>query len=70
MPISAWFRGPLRDYLREVLLSPQALGRGYFRPAVLRRYIDEHQSGRKERSYGLWALLMLELWHRMAESES
>jgi len=64
VPISQWFRGPLRGYLREILLSPEALSRGYFRPEVLRRFVDEHQSGKRDRCYGLWALLMLELWHR------
>lgn len=64
VPISHWFRGPLKGYLRDILLSPEALGRGYFRPETVRRYLDEHQSGQRERGYGLWALLMLELWHR------
>jgi asparagine synthase (glutamine-hydrolysing) len=64
VPISQWFRGPLKAYLRDVLLSREALGRGYFRPEVLERYIEEHQSGKRERGYGLWALLMLELWHQ------
>lgn len=64
IPISQWFRGPLKGYLRDVLLSPEALSRGYFRPETLHRFIDEHQSGIRDRSYGLWALLMLELWHQ------
>jgi asparagine synthase (glutamine-hydrolysing) len=69
VPISKWFQGPLREYLREHLLSPQALGRGIFHPKTLGRYIDEHQSGKKDRAYGLWALLMLELWLREFESK-
>lgn len=64
VPIAQWFRGPLRGYLRDVLLSPEALNRGYFKPETLRRFVEEHQSGKRERAYGLWALLMLELWHR------
>jgi asparagine synthase (glutamine-hydrolysing) len=63
VPISQWFRGPLKSYLREVILSPKALQRGYFRPETVHRYVDEHQSGKRDRAYGLWALLMLELWH-------
>jgi len=64
VPLSQWFRGPLKSYLREIILSPEALARGYFRPDVVTRYVDDHQSGRRDRSYGLWALLMLELWHQ------
>jgi len=26
--------------------------------------LNEHESGRRDHSSGLWALLMLELWHR------
>jgi len=69
VPISEWFRGPLKNYLRDILLSPEALGRGYFRPETVRRYIDEHQSGKRERAYGLWALLMLELWFKSADAD-
>jgi len=64
VPIAQWFREPLRGYLEETILSPKALQRGYFRPEVLRRYVQEHVSGKRDRSYGLWALLMLELWHQ------
>ena len=70
IPISQWFRGALKDYLRETLLSPKALARGYFRPETLRRFVDEHRSGVRDRSYGLWALLMLELWHQSYRDNS
>jgi hypothetical protein len=26
--------------------------------------LDEHERGRRDHSMALWALLMLELWHR------
>jgi asparagine synthase (glutamine-hydrolysing) len=64
VPIQRWFRGPLAGFLREMLLSQGALTRQYFRPEAVQRMVDEHQSGTKDRAYGLWALVMLELWHR------
>ncbi len=67
VPISQWFRGPLKGYLMETLLSKKALDRGYFKRKVIERYIAEHQSGTRDRCYGLWALLMLELWHQAYE---
>lgn len=57
-------RGELRPVIQEVLLAPDAMARGYFRPAVLRRIAADHLSGKSDRSRHLWALLMLELWHR------
>jgi asparagine synthase (glutamine-hydrolysing) len=64
VPLSPWFRGPLREFMADTLLSPTALGRGYFRPDVLRGYVDDHVSGRRDRARELWTLLTVELWHR------
>jgi len=63
IPVKDWFRGPLKGFLKEVLLSPKALQRNYFRKETLERFIDEHTRGIRDRSPGLWALVMLELWH-------
>ena len=64
VPLSPWFRGELRELLADTLLSPACLGRGYFEPAVLRGYVDDHLAGRRDRGRELWTLLTLELWHR------
>ena len=64
VPIDRWFRGPLRDELRSILLDPVALGRGLFRPESVARLIDEHITSRRDHAYKLWGLLMLELWFR------
>ncbi|OGP66150.1 MAG: asparagine synthase (glutamine-hydrolyzing) [Deltaproteobacteria bacterium RBG_13_53_10] len=65
VPVGRWFQNELKDYLREILLSSQALRRGYFKEETLRRLIDEHQSGRREHGHRLWALLTFEMWHRV-----
>jgi asparagine synthase (glutamine-hydrolysing) len=57
-------RGELRPLLEESLFSPRAEARGYFRPVAVRRLAEEHGTGRADHSHQLWALLMLELWHR------
>src|SRR5499426_1098812 len=64
VPVGQWFRGPLRDLLRDALLSPRSLDRGYFREPEVRRLFDEHLERRADHSFQLWNLLMLELWHR------
>src|SRR5262249_46378716 len=64
VPLAPWFRGPLRPLLRDTLLSPACLGRGYYDAHVLREYVDDHLEGRRDRSRELWTLLTLELWHR------
>ena len=65
VPLDRWFRGELGSELREVLLDAQTIGRGLFRPDRVRAMIEEHQSGRRDHAYRLWALLMLELWFRL-----
>jgi len=64
VPLGQWFRGELKEYWVAACLSQKALGRGYFKNEGLYRLWDEHQGGRRDHGYKLWALLMLELWHR------
>ena len=64
VPIDHWLRHELRELVHDTLLAPRALSRGYFRPEVVQRFLDEHTSGRAGWHYLLCNLLMLELWHR------
>lgn len=64
IPLGPWFRGELKDLWAGSCLSEKALGRGYFNRKSLQRIWDEHQSGVRDHGYRLWALLMLELWHK------
>jgi asparagine synthase (glutamine-hydrolysing) len=65
VPVGRWFRTSLNSYLHETLLSREALARGYFHEATLRRLIAEHESGKRDHGHRLWALLTLEIWHRL-----
>jgi len=64
VPIAEWFRGELKDYVRDVLLDSRTLQRGYFRAEAVRELVAEHVARRFDHGYRLWSLLMLELWHR------
>ncbi|HNW42950.1 MAG TPA: asparagine synthase (glutamine-hydrolyzing) [Elusimicrobiales bacterium] len=64
VPLGPWFRGELKEYWAGLCLSQKALARGYFKNEELMRLWDEHQGGRRDHGYKLWALMMLELWHR------
>ncbi|MFA5160797.1 MAG: asparagine synthase (glutamine-hydrolyzing) [Elusimicrobiales bacterium] len=64
IPVGRWFRGELKKFWEEACLSRTALRRGYFNEAALRAVWEEHQSGRRDHGYRLWAVLMLELWHQ------
>jgi asparagine synthase (glutamine-hydrolysing) len=61
-PIADWLRGPLRDWAED-LLNPAALrADGLFEPAPIRQRWLEHQSGRRNWQYSLWAVLMFQVW--------
>ncbi len=64
VPLSPWFRGPLRALLADTLLADRCLQRGWFDPASVRSTLDDHLAGRRDRARELWTLLTLELWHR------
>ena len=63
-PIAHWFCDELREMAYDVLLSPTALQRGYFRKQAMAQLLDEHCTGRQDHAETLWQLLVLELWHR------
>ncbi|MBI5958783.1 MAG: asparagine synthase (glutamine-hydrolyzing) [Chloroflexi bacterium] len=65
VPVGRWFRDNLETYTRDLLLDPQALGRGYFHEGVVRQLLDEHSSGKRNHGQRIWTLLTFEWWHRL-----
>ena len=59
-----WYRNALTGVLREVLLSPAALGRSVYRPPTLRRMVDSHLAGRANHTLALHRALGHEFIHR------
>ncbi len=67
VPLARWFRGPLRERVRESVLGPRLLDTGIFNPLQLQRLIDQHQSGIRDHSAALWSLLMFEAFVRQTD---
>ena len=65
VPLDSWFRGELKDYSHEMLLSDKCIKRGYFKREALKSILDRHSSGKVNNGAKIWSLLFLELWHRM-----
>ncbi len=65
VPISTWLRGPLREPLADLLSATAIRRRGWFRPQVVARWIDEHLGGGADHGQRLWSLLALEGWMRL-----
>jgi asparagine synthase (glutamine-hydrolysing) len=64
VPLARWFRGPLRERVRDALLGPTLAQTGLFERATLAEWLDTHQSGRRDYSAPLWSLLMFESFLR------
>jgi asparagine synthase (glutamine-hydrolysing) len=64
VPLASWFRGPLRQRIRDALLGPTLADMGIFDTDFLEALLDQHQSGRRDHSAALWALLMFEAFVR------
>jgi asparagine synthase (glutamine-hydrolysing) len=60
VPLAAWLRGPLRERVRERLLGPRADQGGIFEPAQVRQLVGQHETGARDHSAVIWALLMLD----------
>ncbi|MBN1912816.1 MAG: asparagine synthase (glutamine-hydrolyzing) [Candidatus Omnitrophica bacterium] len=63
VPVGEWFRGELREFLCQNILSEKALSRGYFDPGAIKNIVKLHIERKADYAFLLWTLLMLELWH-------
>ncbi|MGD0381573.1 MAG: asparagine synthase (glutamine-hydrolyzing) [Acidimicrobiales bacterium] len=62
VPVGQWLCGPLRPWA-EALLDPGRLRRdGFLEPEVVGRMWGQHLSGRRDRQFELWDVLMFQAW--------
>jgi asparagine synthase (glutamine-hydrolysing) len=64
VPLARWFRGPLKQRMRDSILGERLLSTGWFEERTLSRLVDEHQTGQRDHSAPLWSLLMFEAFLR------
>jgi len=70
VPLARWFRGPLRQRLRDALLGGAMVECGMFDPAAMRRIVEQHETGRRDFSTALWTMLMFDAFLRNAGVQS
>ena len=64
VPLARWFRGPLKNRVREALLGSRLAGTEMFNETCLRRIVADHESGSRDYSAPIWTLLMFEAFLR------
>lgn len=61
VPLGSWFRRELSHRL-DHLLSPASRVFEYFDPRRVRALVTEHRARRRDHSFVLWRILVLDLW--------
>jgi len=70
VPIGRWLRTSLYDACREELLASSASIKSVLGAKLIERLLEEHRSGRVDRTEELHALWVYEAWHRAFFSET
>jgi len=64
VPLARWFRGPLKQRVRDAVLGERLASTGWFNQDYLQQLVNGHQSGAYDYSASLWTLLMFEAFLR------
>jgi len=70
VPLGAWFRGELRDYLYDMLLASDSKLKDYLNDTYIKLLVQEHMQGQRDHGQRLWAILTLEVWLRTLQQWS
>jgi hypothetical protein len=65
--LGLWLKRELAGLVANILLDPQTLDRGIYRPDALRAVVSNHQSGKANHTYLIMALMIFELGQRYLE---
>ena len=64
VPLADWFRGPLKERLRDAVLGDRLASTGWFDRGALQGMVEAHLKGTRDHSAPLWSLLMFEAFLR------
>ena len=70
VPLSRWFRGPLKQRVRDAVLGERLASTGWFNRGYLQHLVDAHQNGSRDYSAPLWTLLMFDAFLRNVVDEA
>ncbi|WP_394753465.1 XrtA/PEP-CTERM system amidotransferase [Crenothrix sp.] len=66
VPLTAWFKGALKDKVKKALLGERIQQCGLFNQDFILHMLNQHQSGLRDYSSAIWSLLMFDAFLRNA----
>lgn len=67
LPLKRWFQKELYDFSKKLLLDSKSENLRYFQKETIGEMLEEHRSGRQHYGHQLYALVVFELWSRLAK---
>jgi len=64
-PFALWLKGPLNQYLRDLLADKAFSDHGIFEPTQVKELLDQHCTGRADHAWLLWRVVNIERWMRV-----
>ncbi|MBM2827122.1 MAG: hypothetical protein HW403_1186 [Dehalococcoidia bacterium] len=64
LPLDRWFRGDLRSFVYDLALDTATISRGFFTKEGVSSLLEDYYTRGRGHHLQLWAVVMLELWHR------
>lgn len=63
LPLALWLKNELRDEIESVLSKKDIEKQGVFNYDEIRKFLDEHMSGKENHSSKLWCLFVFQKWY-------
>jgi asparagine synthase (glutamine-hydrolysing) len=63
-PLRSWVTRDLHDVINDSLLNGDLVDSGFLNRPAVTSLVEDHRSGREDRSKQIWQLLTLEFWYR------
>lgn len=69
VPVDDWLRGPLRDWVEELISEQRLREQGFLEPAAVRQLWAQHLCRWRNHSNILWSILMFQAWFLSLDTE-
>jgi asparagine synthase (glutamine-hydrolysing) len=62
VPLDEWLRGPLGEWVGDLLAPDSLRRRGFIDPGPVAERLEQHRQGQRDWGYSLWTVAMFQAW--------